>query len=263
MSVICWSSHPVWCILETLNLPPEIIIKIFRFKTVLMSPTMLPMNEFSELRKKHSNSISCYYTRHCNLLELFITQLFDETVPYERCFNLTDLFLTYNQKFKPKSKGDIFKKYITFIEDYKQTSEDPIDTYIELSNCLQFDYKKDLMETMLFTICTNEYYFTIISIFNSENINNQVETNMFDDRVTHSSWGIQYFWKYMIYSFINKTKVNKNKLSIINRKINITHRTLIKWCNILGIKHYHSWTKSQLIGSIFKNEPTKFDPSYC
>jgi len=257
MSVICWSSHPVWDLLEAFNLPPEIIIKIFSFKTILMSPTSLAMSEFSKIINENNRCcINCNYLRHNNLHETFITQLFyvDSNIPYERYFNLTEMFLIHNLRFKPKNKSVLYKNFIEFIEYYKKISEDPIDNYIKLSKYKDIDYKKDLMETMLFTLCSNEYYFNLVKIFNSENIDKKIENYMYDSLIYNPSLGQIYFWKYMISAFVSKKKVTKNKC--------VTHRILIQWCNILGIKHFKSWNKKKLITSIFKNEPSDFDLSY-
>lgn len=264
MSVICWSSHPVWGILETFNLPPEIILKIFSFKTVLMSPTRLPMDEFSEIENKTNDCcINCNYLRHNNLLETFITQLFNmNNIPYERYFTLVDSFLIKNQRFKPKNKEKLYKNFLEYIEIYKLNSEDPLDAYFHCTYKYIDVYKKNLIETILFTLCNNEYCFNIMKIFNTQNIDNKVESYILDSMRYDVGWGEIYFWKYMIYAFINKKKVTKNKLSIVNLKTTITNSTLIKWCNILGIKHYKSWKKAQLIGSIFKNEASDFDNSY-
>ena len=260
MSVISFSSHPVWHILEKYGIPPEIIIKIFGFRTVLMSPSKKGIDEFMEIKDVYNINCCqiCEESHHNSLLNAFITQTFNDNVDSDRYFNLTITFLSINMLIKPTSKLLLLSKFLKYIEDYKYLAEDPLDRYIRLNN--NIDCTNDLLGTMLFTLCMNEYKYNFHRIYSSTDIDYKIEDKIEWDEVLQLHVPIEtYFWKNMICSLLNIKNVTKKKWSLRSDMYIAPKIRILKWCRVFGIKHYKSWNKNKLISALLKNEPTGFN----
>ena len=232
------SSHPVWLILSQLNLPPEIINKIMKFNTVILSPINNTLNEFHSIRMFFENKTT--ETPFTELVATFSKLCFD-CDDYDVEEHVTNyIYRFYSQFYTINNPKKILEQFLLSTIYYR------ISFHINTT--------RSLLEEILFSLMKWAYYDNIYRIYEQSYNKNMTDTSYYNLRnyKIFDNWRVRMFYKGFVCLMCNKLNIQK----IICKK------HLIGYCKVFGIKYYKSWTNKKLYNTLMTHEATGFNERY-
>jgi len=231
------SSHPVWEIFQDLNIPPEIINKIFSYNTVVYSPISQPFDELTHILEFFEKTrLEAPFN---NMIHSFTTLCFD----YDD-YDMEEFVLNYIYRFNYHfhTINDPTKVFEQFLRN----------TFYTVGP--NFEMVKDHLAHSLFFLMRCAYYDKIYFAFEPSAKKNNIDLT-YHNLIAHKSFDN---WKDRLNNKIF-TQIIFNKSGI--QKL-VSKDNLIGYCNLYGIKYYKSWSKKKLYHALITNEPTTFDANY-
>ena len=235
-----FSAHPVWEILEQKQLPPEIIAKIFRFNTVLVSPIDGTSDEFSRIRKFFEGTrLMVPFT--C-LLHTFTQLCFDcDDDEVQDCV-VQYVYRSHSQFYTLNDPKQIFDRFLN-----SRSNE----LYGLSSN---LNENRQMLEESLFYLLKCSYYDKVWFAYAPSELKNEIDNNNYN-RVHFSdfdNWKNKFNFKIFSEILCNKKNIQRS----------VSKGNLLGYCRLFGIKHYKSWSKKKLYHALMTAEATDFNEKY-